>query len=426
MSTIVDKQPDIVWIVTTQWRGQATGYAGDENACTPFLDQLSLESANFPHAYSNHPFGPFARAALLTGRLSPANGIEDYFDPLPVDSGTIAHELEKSGYESAFFGKWHLYKRSKEDPVVGEAHARIVVPSERRGGFHFWEGFESGFQFNDPWLHGSEISAPTKQEGYQSDVLVQQAINHLGKPAKKPRLTVLSLESPHPPYTADAAGIMAREEEKFLLRENVPLGGKCEKKARSELAGYYAHIEATDRALGKFLQFMKGSGLDKRTILFFTSTHGDMHGSQGVFRKGWPYEESICVPLLVHWPERISPGLRDRDIVSLVDIFPTTAALAGGKNLDGCNGVDFSASLFSKDHQEVRSSGVLLSMPSVPPYPPNCNKMWYGIRTLRYLATWKENGDPWVIFDMKKDPFQRENLAWNKDLESELSFLAQK
>ncbi len=426
MSVIVDNQPDIIWVVTTQWRGQATGYAGDKNACTPFLDQLSLESANFPQAYSNHPFGPFARAALLTGRLSPENGVSDYFDPLPVHTYTIAHEMEKIGYETSFIGKWHLYKRSQKDPVVGEAHARIVVPPDRRGGFHFWEGFESGFQINNPWLHGSNFSTPTKQEGYQSDVLVQSVINHLKKPAEKPRFTVLSLESPHPPYQEDANGIIAKEEKQLVLRKNIPLGGECERKVRSELAGYYAHIEATDRALGNLFQFMKESRLDKKTILFFTSTHGDMHGSQGVFRKGWPYEESIRVPLLVHWPERISPGLRDRALVSLVDIHSTTAALAGGKSLDGVDTVDFSSSLFSKEQQDVRLPGVPLSMPSIPPYPPNCNRRWKGIRTLRYLAAWQENGKPWVIFDMERDPFQRENLACDKALANELAALIEK
>ncbi|MBL4576496.1 MAG: sulfatase-like hydrolase/transferase, partial [Opitutaceae bacterium] len=105
-------RPDIIWIITTQWRGQATGYAGDQNAHTPFLDQLSLESANFPNAYSNHPFGSFARASLLTGRLSPRNGVSDYFDPLPENARTIAHELRESGYQTGYIGKWHLYKRS--------------------------------------------------------------------------------------------------------------------------------------------------------------------------------------------------------------------------------------------------------------------------------------------------------------------------
>ena len=76
-------RPDILWIVTTQWRAHACGYAGDPNARTPHLDALAAQSINYTQAVTPHPFGPFARAALLTGEPSPANGLRGYFDPLP-------------------------------------------------------------------------------------------------------------------------------------------------------------------------------------------------------------------------------------------------------------------------------------------------------------------------------------------------------
>ena len=122
--------PDILWIVTTQWRAQATGYAGDVNAHTPSLDALAANSVNYTQAVTPHPFGPFARAAMLTGVLSPENGVRDYFDPLPIMSRTIAHGLGQRGYRTAFFGKWHLWKRDALAPLVGEPHAKIVVPPD--------------------------------------------------------------------------------------------------------------------------------------------------------------------------------------------------------------------------------------------------------------------------------------------------------
>ena len=122
------RPPNILWIVTTQWRAQACGYAGDPNARTPHLDALAAESVNYAQAVTSHPFGPFARAALLTAVPSPQNGVRDYFDPLPVDARTIAHELRARGYATSFFGKWHLWKRDPAAPFVGESHAKIVVP----------------------------------------------------------------------------------------------------------------------------------------------------------------------------------------------------------------------------------------------------------------------------------------------------------
>ena len=201
-------RPNILWIVTTQWRAQACGYAGDPNARTPCLDALAAESVNYAQAVTPHPFGPFARAALLTGVPSPENGIRDYFDPLPLGAHTIAHQLHDRGYATAFFGKWGVGQRDPRASLVGEAHAKNVVPPEARGGFEFWEGFEGGFQLNDPWLHGSRLGALEKFSGYQSDVMCDRAAGWLREQISKAKIQtpkksqslfcVVSLESPHP------------------------------------------------------------------------------------------------------------------------------------------------------------------------------------------------------------------------------------
>ncbi len=69
----------------------------------------------------------------------------DYWDPLPADARTVAHALRDRGYATAWFGKWHLARRDRQAPFVGDIHAKMIVPPENRGGFEFWEGFEGGF-----------------------------------------------------------------------------------------------------------------------------------------------------------------------------------------------------------------------------------------------------------------------------------------
>ena len=197
------------------------------------MDGLAKIGVAFTEAVTPHPFGPFARAALLTGVPSPENGIRDYFDPLPAGSRTIAHDMNDLGYESAFFGKWHLARRESQARLVGEEHARMVVPPASRGGFRFWEGFESGFLLNDPWLQGTRLPEPVRFEGYQSDVLGERAAGWMGAADRRdqksrPWFCCLSLEAPHPPYDAPAAGIRPRDPREIVLPANVPRGGEAE------------------------------------------------------------------------------------------------------------------------------------------------------------------------------------------------------
>jgi len=406
-------QPNILWILTTQWRGQATGYAGDPNARTPWLDGLASEAVNFTQAVTPHPMGPQARAALLTGKLCPENGVRDYWDALPVYQGrasssdapmgrTVAHALNDRGYATAFFGKWHLAERDRNAPLVGEAHAKQIVPMERRGGFGMWEGFEGGFLLNDPWLHGTRLPEPKHFKGYQADVLAERAgawskeQRAKGEAGGRPYFCVVSLEAPHPPYHALAPHVAEVKPAEVKLRANVPHGGDVERKAREELAGYYAHIEATDRAIGRLVAEVDLS----ETIVVFTSVHGDMHGSHGVFRKAWPYEESVRVPLLVRFPhEQVTrnKGQETRGVsqapVSLVDLPHMAVAWAEGREW------------------VCKRDSAVISMPAAMEIPLQCPEAWRGFRSARHKLVLHADGTPWLYFDLVNDPLEMKNLA---------------
>ncbi|HEY0947578.1 MAG TPA: sulfatase-like hydrolase/transferase [Opitutaceae bacterium] len=412
-------RPDILWIVTTQWRASATGYAGDPNARTPHLDALAAAGVNYAQAVTPHPFGPFARAALLTGVESPENGVRDYFDPLPLEARTVAHELAQRGYATGWFGKWHLAPRDRDAPLVGEAHARTLVPAAARGGFEFWEGFEGGFLLNDPWLHGTRLEVPRKFSGYQSDVVCERAARWLGEMAEcgvrtaecrmadpgslrtpraalRPWFAVVSLEAPHPPYDAPAGGVAPITAEAVRLRANVPPGGEVEAKARRELAGYYAHIEATDRALGGLITAVDTAAVRRGVrppVIVFTSVHGDMHGAHGRFRKGWPYEESVRVPLVIRGAPAERAGRISADPVSLVDLPVMARAWAEGR-----------AWCCERDHATI-------SMPSVVHLPHQCDRVWRGVRTATSKRVANADGTPWLRFDLGKDPLEMKNLV---------------
>ncbi len=394
MATVSFASPNILWIVTTQWRGQAGGFAGDANARTPHLDAFAAEGVTFAQAVTPHPFGPFARAALLTGIPSPGNGIRDYFDPLPAAARTVAHDLEARGYTTAFFGKWHLARRDPQASLVGEAHARIVVPPSARGGFQIWEGFESGFLLNDPWLHGTTLPEPTRFGGYQSDVVCARAAAWMcGQSA--PWFCIISLEAPHPPYAAPSGSVLPRSSDEITLRTNVPPGGPVEQRARRELAGYYAHIEATDQSIGRHV--LLNPALRSAAVVF-TSVHGDMHGAHGLFRKGWPYEESVRVPLVMRPPDFDSPARRPGGhdaLISLLDLRHGAINWAEKRTL------------FAERATELTYQRI--SMPSVVQLPDQCDRIWCGVRTTTRKLVLNADGSPWLFFDLERDPTEREN-----------------
>ena len=164
-----------------------------------------------------------------------------------------------------------------------------------------------------------------------------------------------------------------------------------EAKARQELAGYYAHIEATDRAIGALVRAVTSD-----TIVVFTSVHGDMHGAHGLFRKGWPHEESVRVPLLVRMPG--VAARKDDAAVSLVDLKGMTTAWAQERADYGALGI-------------MRPTSAKISMPSVVALPYQCDRVWRGVRTKTRKLVLNADGTPWLFFDLEADPLEMKNLA---------------
>lgn len=373
------RAPDLLLVVATQWRARALGHAGDPDAATPTLDTLagSPGTVRYAQAVTPHPFGPFARAALLTGRPSPENGVRDYWDALPADARTIAHDLKERGYATAFFGKWGVGARDRSAPLVGEAAARVVVPPDARGGFAHWVGFEGGFLLNDPWLHGDGIAGFSRLPGYQSDVLASLAGDWLEQPSLTPRFALLSLEAPHPPYAAPTPpGTRQIQPTDVTLPAEVPRGGAIEARARRELAGYHAHLSATDAALARLF-----ARLPSQTVIIFTSVHGDMHGSHGLFRKGWPHEDSVRVPLLVRGAPGADPTTSRSDDapVSLLDIRAMMRAFSAGQPW------------------RCAQDRAAISMPCVVALPDQCDRTWRGWRSATEKHVFLADGTPWIL-----------------------------
>jgi len=396
----ISRRPNLVFIFADQWRAQAVGYAQNTQVRTPNLDKLAAESVNFCNAVSGCPVCSPYRASLMTGRYPLTHGVFLNDVPLNNDAVSIAQAYNKAGYETGYIGKWHLDGRDRS----------AFIPKERRQGFKFWKAFGCTHNYNKSFYY-ADANIKLKWDGYDAIAQTHEAQRYIREHATgKPFSLFLSWGPPHAPYhTAPEKYRKQFSEVQIKLRPNVPK--KFEAQARKVLAGYYAHIAALDDCIAEILQTLKEAGLEKDTILVFTSDHGDMLYSQGGQKKQQPWDESILVPFLLRYPAKLgSKGKTTNIPINTPDIMPTLLGLSGIEIPDTVEGNDFSG--FLTKTEKPKDDTVLISCPS--PFGQwtraRGGREYRGIRTSQYTYVRDLNG-PWLLYDNKKDPYQLNNLC---------------
>jgi arylsulfatase A-like enzyme len=393
-------RPNVLFIIPDQWRAQAFGFAGDPNAKTPNLDHLRQQSVWFINAVAGIPVCCPSRASIMTGQRTLSHGVFLNDVPLSTNAVTMAEVLRAAGYATGYIGKWHL-----DGPE--RSH---FIPPERHHGFDYWKALGCTHDYNHSLYYGDTPEA-FKWNGYDAIEQTHDAQQFLRSHARadKPFLLFLAWGPPHDPYqTAPARYRDMFQPEKLELRSNVP--AKVEKQSRNDLAGYYAHCAALDECVGQLMKTLEETGLDRNTIVLFTSDHGDMLGSHGMREKQKPFEESVRVPLLIRLPEMAGRESRTLDApINSEDIMPTLLGLCGVAIPKIVEGLDLSGYIHG---QKDPSDGAAL-LACIAPFGEWSRKYggreFRGIRTRRYTYVRDLNG-PWLLFDNKADPFQLENL----------------
>ena len=249
-------------------------------------------------------------------------------------------------------------------------------------------------------------------QGYDAAAQTREACDYLRQrsPGGKPFLLFLAWGPPHDPYfTAPQKYRDLYDPRKLKLRPNVP--SALEGEVRKILAGYYAHCTALDDCLGDLLRTLKETGVEKDTILLFSADHGDMLGSQGLFKKQKPFDESIRVPLLVRWPGGLGAAGRTFTApINSEDIMPTLLGLCGMPIPKSVEGIDYSRSLRGGPSVGDHATVITCVAPFGEWERRVGGKEYRGVRTDRYTYVRDLQG-PWLLFDNQTDPFQTNNLA---------------
>lgn len=404
------KQPNVVVVIADQWRAQATGYNGNKFVITPNLDAIARTSVNVKNAVSGMSVCTPFRGSLLTGQYPLTTGLFMNDVMLDTNKNTLADIYKAAGYETAFIGKWHI-----------DGHGRnAYIPPARRHGFDYWKVLECTHDYNRSAYYSGDSPQKLFWDGYDAKAQSADAIQYIKENASsaKPFVLFLSLGPPHDPYPS------APEQFKALYRNttlkldlNVP--DSMQALIQRDIKNYYAHISALDDCIGQVMASIKNAGIDSNTIFIFTADHGDLMGAHGQRNKQQPYEESIRVPFLLHYPAAFgSMATTSPILLNSPDIMPTLLGLCNMPVPPSVEGNNYAAVL--KGEKKNKIKGTLISC--VQPFGQwsrnRGGREYRGVVTDRFTYVRDING-PWLFFDNLKDPDQLNNLLDNKEFKKQ-------
>ncbi|MBL8188685.1 MAG: sulfatase [Acidobacteria bacterium] len=320
------QSPNIIFIYADDLGYGDLSCFGSKAIKTPNLDRMAAEGLRLTNFYSVSPVCTPSRTALMTGRYAARMGIEQMHlsnvltfqdkTGVPTNETLISEALKARGYATAAIGKWHL------------GHLAPYRPTDRGFDVYFGIPYSNDMQPSMLWRGTEIIEQPVKQETLTLRY-TQEAIAFIEKNKGKPFFLYLPHNMPHIPLYAS---------EKF--------------KGKSAAGAYGDAVEELDWSVGEILAALKRQGLDKDTLVVFSSDNGPWYqGSPGELRgrKGWTYDGGVRVPFIARWPGKIKPRSVSDEPLATIDFFQTALAIAGDKNpavasklpLDGKNALPF-------------------------------------------------------------------------------------
>ena len=317
-----DESPNIILIMTDDQGWGQTGYYDHPVLETPNLDAMAENGLRFERFYAAAPVCSPTRASILTGRTNDRTGVVDHGYALRKQEKTIAVALQKAGYATGHFGKWHLNGlRGPGVPILkDDSH------SPGKFGFDHWLTVTNFFDI-DPLM--SENGSFIDLKGNSSEIIVKKALEFIREKTSQnlPFFAVIWDGSPHDPFLASE-----KDRDNFKDLDN-------------QSQHHYGELVAFDRSLGVLRKTLKDLGLENNTILWYCSDNGGLRNisppSVGGLRgyKTTIWEGGIRVPAIIEWPKMIKPKVTNYP-ASTMDIFPTIADILNLPDTDLLKPID--------------------------------------------------------------------------------------
>jgi arylsulfatase A-like enzyme len=332
--------PNILFILIDDMGWKDISCAGSTYYDTPHIDRLASQGMRFLNAYSAAPVCTPSRGAIFSGKCPARTQLTTVFNgpagpddrlhdtskyrgerdqtlearhrhALPKKEVTLARALADGGYRTGFFGKWHIgecpnYYPEDRGFQVARGYRTRAAPTSVSG--HWMRTFR-------PYGANLEGADP---DAYVGDVLTSECIDFIMENRGSPWLAVLSHYLVHSPIQP--------KPDKLARYKNKPTTDQTN-------PGYAAMVESVDDSVGRVVQALQDLGLEKDTLVIFTSDNGGLTPKNTsnyplMGGKSFPFEAGMKVPFIVTWPGKIQPGTSEQRIVGM-DIYPTMLAAAG-------------------------------------------------------------------------------------------------
>ncbi len=338
------EKPNIIFILADDLGFNQIGCYGDTPIRTPHLDRLAKHGIRFTDAYAGNTVCSPSRVSLMTGRdgrLMHDNSNKVQLRDIDV---TIAHVLKHAGYDTALFGKYSI-------------GSQMGVTDPLAMGFDTWFGMYSILEGHRQypqllWRDGKKLRIAENEAGnkgaYAQKLFAEEAINYISQKRTNPFFVFLAFSSPHAELVAPRKFVRPYEQ-RF---DDIPYTGMSTGEPSDKYAWYYPErvehpratlagmVTALDTYIGNIVNALNQHGISENTLIVFTSDNGphdEGGGDPAFFKAAAPYkgmkrdlfDGGIHVPMIVHWPARITSGRVDDTPWAFADVLPTLADLAG-------------------------------------------------------------------------------------------------
>ena len=434
-------KPNIIYVYADDLGYGELGVYGQQKIKTPNLDKMAQEGIRFTDHYTSTPVCAPARCMLLTGKHGGhtyihgnyelggfADSLEGGQMPLPANTFTIGKLMQQAGYKTAVIGKWGLgMNNTSGDPLkqgfdyfygyLDQKQAHTYYPT------HLWE--------NGKWdsLQNKPINVHLKQDpskGMSADFTYYQGKEYAPSKMTEKALSFISQNTRQPfflylPYTLPHVSLQAPLDwvNRYVgqFAEQPYFGERGYAATPYPLSTYAAMISYLDAQVGIILDHLKKLGLDKNTLVLFSSDNGatfnggvDRHffNSNGGLRgqKMDLYEGGIREPFIARWPGKIPAGSISNHISVQYDLMATLAEITG-QRISETDGISMLPSLLGKQNQQKQHQWLYFE------YPENGGQIavrmgkWKAVKT--GVRMHPENS--WQLFDLSNDIAETNDLA---------------